>query len=97
MLFSLFLTSTVSKICCFSDMVAVICEAILSAICDASFNCLIVLIVSLEIFLLIEVSFSNLLSAVTAKGYNSSSLLVISFSVVNSHVMNFSLSLKSKI
>ena len=55
------------------------------------------LIVSLEIFLLIEVSFSNLLTAVTAKGYKSSSLLMISFKAVYSHVINFSLSLKSKI
>jgi hypothetical protein len=57
MVFNLFLTSLVSKICCFSDIVAVICEAILSAICDGSFNCLIVFIVSFEIFLLIEVKF----------------------------------------
>ena len=70
MLFGLFLTSTVSKICCFSDIVAVICEAILSAICDASFNCLIVLIVSLEIFLLIEVSFSNFLRQLLLKDIN---------------------------
>ena len=49
--FNLFLTSTVSKICCFSEIVALICDAILSAICDGSFSCLIELIVSLEIFL----------------------------------------------
>ena len=73
--FNLFLTSTVSKICCFSEIVAVICEAILSAIWEGSFNCLIELIVSLEIFLFIEVNFSNLLNAVAAKGYRSSSLL----------------------
>ena len=38
MAFNLFLTSTVSKICCFSEIVAVMCEAILSAICEGSFN-----------------------------------------------------------
>ena len=74
--FNLFFTSTVSNICCFSEIDAFIWEAILSAILDGSFNSLIVLIVSLEIFLLIEVNFSNLLNAVTANGYRSSSLLI---------------------
>ena len=76
---SLFLTSIVSKICCFSEMVAVKCEAILSAICDASVNFLILLIVSLETFLLIEVNFSNLLTAVIAKGIKSSSFVTTSW------------------
>ncbi len=76
--FNLFLTSIVSKICCFSDIDAEICEAILSAIFEGSLSCLIELIVSLEIFLFIEVNFSNLLTAVTAKGYKSSSLSLIS-------------------
>ena len=79
MAFNLFLTSTVSKICCFSDIVALMWEAILSAIWDGSFNCLIVLIVSLETFLLIDVNFSNLLNAVTASGNKSSSLEITSF------------------
>ena len=39
-------------------------------------NFLILLIVSLETFLLIEVSFSNLLTAVIAKWYKSSSLVL---------------------
>ena len=78
MAFNLFFTSTVSNICCFSEIVAVIWDAMLSAICEGSFNCLIVFIVSLETFLLIEVSFSNLLRAVTASGYRSSSLLTTS-------------------
>ena len=82
MAFSLFLTSTVSKICCFSEIVAVMCEAILSAIWEGSFNCLIVLIVSLEIFLFIEVSFSNLLKAVAASGNKSSSFGKISLKYV---------------
>ena len=68
MAFNLFLTSTVSNICCFSEIVAVKWEAILSAIWEGSFSCLIVLIVSFETFLLIEVSFSSLLIAVAAKG-----------------------------
>ena len=42
--FILFLTSIVSKICCFSEIVADICEAILSAIWEGSFNCLIVFV-----------------------------------------------------
>ena len=74
MAFNLFLTSTVSKICCFSEIVELRCEAILSAIFDGSFNCLIVFMVSLEIFLFIDVNFSNLLRAVAAKGNKSSSL-----------------------
>ena len=74
MAFNLFLTSLVSKICCFSEIEAAICDAILSAIWDGSFSCLIVLIVSLEIFLLIDVSFSSLLKAVAANGKRSSSL-----------------------
>ena len=53
------------------------CDAILSAICEGSFNCFIELIVSLEIFLLIDVNFSNLLKAVAAKGYKSSSLIYL--------------------
>ena len=73
--FNLFFTSTVSKICCFSEIVAVMCEAMLSAICEGSFSCFIELIVSFEIFLLIDVSFSNLLKAVEARGNRSSSLL----------------------
>ena len=73
--FNLFFTSTVSNICCFSEIVAVIWEAILSAICEGYFNCFIVLIVSFEIFLFIEVNFSSLLKAVAAKG-NKSSFLV---------------------
>ena len=68
----------VSKICCFSEIVAVICDAILSAIWEGSFNCLIELIVSLEIFLFIDVNFSNLLKAVAASGYRSSSLAMMS-------------------
>ena len=95
--FIFFLTSTVSKICCFSNIVAVICEAILSAIWDGSFNCFILLIVSEEIFLLIDVSFSNLLKAVTARGYKSSSSLMTSLWAVYSQTINLSLSLKSKI
>ena len=95
--FNLFLTSVVSKICCFSEIVAVIWEAILSAISDGSFNCFIVLIVSFEIFLLIEVSFSNLLKAVVAKGYKSSSFEIMSLLVEYSQVINFSLSSKFKI
>ena len=51
MAFKRFLTSAVSKICCFSEIVAVRCDAILSAIWDGSFNCLIVFITSLEIYL----------------------------------------------
>ena len=51
-------------------------EAILSAICDGSLSCLMLFIVSFETFLLIEVNFSNLLTAVTAKGYKSSSSLI---------------------
>ena len=74
MAFSLFLTSLVSKICCFSEIEADMCEAILSAIWDGSFSCLIAFMVSLEIFLLIDVSFSNLLKAVAANGNRSSSL-----------------------
>ena len=74
MAFNLFFTSIVSNICCFSEIVAVICDAILSALCDGSFNCLIVFMVSLEIFLFIDVNFSNLLKAVAAKGNKSSSL-----------------------
>ena len=58
---SLFLTSNVSKICCFSEIEADKCEAILSPICEGSFNCFILLIVSLEIFLFIEVNFSSFL------------------------------------
>ena len=50
----------------------------LSAICEGSFNCLIAFIVSLEIFLLIDVNFSNLRTAVAAKGNKSSSLLIMS-------------------
>ena len=73
MAFNLFFTSTVSKICCFSEIVAVIWDAILSAICEGSFNCLILLMVSFEIFLFTDVNFSNLLSAVEANGYKSSS------------------------
>ena len=73
------------------------CEAILSAICEGSFNCLIAFIVSEDIFLFIDESFSNLLTAVTAKGYKSSPSLTSSFKVVKSHVINLSLSLKSKI
>ena len=73
MAFSLFLTSAVSNICCFSEIVADMCDAILSAICDGSFNCLILLIVSLETFLFIEVNFSSLLNAVAASGNKSSS------------------------
>ena len=46
----------------------------LSAIFEGSFSCLILLIVSEEIFMFIEVSFSNLLTAVYAKGNKSSSL-----------------------
>jgi hypothetical protein len=41
-----------------------------------SLSCLIVLIVSLETFLLIEVNFSNRLKAVAARGNKSSSLTV---------------------
>ena len=78
MAFNLFLTFAVSKICCFSEIVAFICEAILSPILEGSFNLLIVLIVSFEIFLLIEVNFSNLLKAVVAKGYKSSSFSIMS-------------------
>ena len=78
MAFNLFFTSTVSNICCFSEIVAVICDAILSAICDGSFNCLIVFMVSLEIFLFIEVNFSNLLIAITDNEFRSSSLLICS-------------------
>ena len=53
-------------------------DAILSAIFDGSFNCLIVFIVSFETFLFIEVNFSNLLIAVAANGYKSSSLEITS-------------------
>ena len=67
----------------------------LSAIWDGSFNCLIVLIVSLETFLFIEVNFSILLIAVTANGYKSSSPSITSLWGVKSQVINFSLSLKS--
>ena len=74
MVFNLFLTSLVSKICCFSEIEADKWEAILSAICDGSFNCLIVFTVSLDIFLFIEVSFSSLLKAVDANGNKSASL-----------------------
>jgi hypothetical protein len=51
----------------------------LSAICEGSLSCFIVLIVSLETFLFIEVNFSNLLNAVTAKGYKSSFFSITSF------------------
>ena len=79
MAFNLFFTSTVSKICCFSEIVALMWDAILSAIGDGSLSCLIVLIVSLETFLLIEVNFSNRLKAVAASGYKSSSFVTTSF------------------
>ena len=78
MAFNLFFTSTVSKICCFSDIVALIWDAMLSAIWDGSLSSLIVLIVSLETFLLIEVNFSSLLRAVAASGYKSSSFVTTS-------------------
>ena len=94
---SLFLTSIVSKICCFSEIVAVRWDAILSAMCDALVNFLILLIVSLDIFLLIEVSFSSLLTAVIANGIKSSSLVTTSCWWAYSQIINFSLSLKSKI
>ena len=69
----------------------------MSAICDGSFNCFIVFIVSEDIFLLIEVNFSNLRTAVTAKGYKSSPSLISSLRCVKSQIINLSLSLKSKI
>ena len=72
MVLSLFLTSRVSNICCFSVIVVFKCEAILSAIFEASFNCLILFIVSVDNFLLIDVSFSNLLIAVSDKVVRSS-------------------------
>ena len=62
------------------------CEAMLSAICDGSFSCLMVLIVSLEIFLFIEVNFSNLLTAVAARGYKSSPSLLYRYEVYN-HIL----------
>ena len=54
-------------------------ETMLSTILDGSFNCLILFIVSDEIFLFTAVSFSNLLTAVKAKGNKSSSLFITSF------------------
>ena len=77
--FNLFLTSNVSNICCFSDIDALRFETILSTILDGSFSCLILLIVSDEIFLLTDVNFSNLLTAVSARGNRSSSLVKTSF------------------
>ena len=82
MAFNLFLTSLVSKICCFSEIEADIWDAMLSAIWDGSFNCLILFIVSLEIFLFTAVSFSNLLKAVDANGNKSSSLDITSLKYV---------------
>ena len=55
------------------------------------------LIVSLEIFLFIDVNFSMRLIAVTANVYKSSSSLITSLMGVKSQVINFSLSLKSTI
>ena len=78
MAFNLFLTSVVSKICCFSEIFALMWDAMLSAIWDGSLSCLIVLMVSLETFLLIEVNFSNLLKAVAASGYKFSSFVTTS-------------------
>ena len=78
-------------------MLALICEIILSAIFDGSFNCLILLIVSEDIFLLTVVSFSNLFIAVKLKGSKSSSFDKISFWYSNEHYINLSSYLKSTI
>lgn len=67
----------------------------MSAIFDGSFNCLILFIVSVDTFLLIEVNFSNLLTAVNASGRRSSSLVRMSFWYSKVHEINFSSSLKS--
>jgi len=47
MALSLFFTLNVSNTCCFSAIVAVKCEAMLSAICEASANFFMLFIVSL--------------------------------------------------
>ena len=67
----------------------------LSTILEGSFNCFILLIVSEEIFLFTDVNFSNLLTAVSASGNRSSSLLKTSFCCSYEQVINFSSSLKS--
>ena len=69
----------------------------LSEILDGSLSSLILFIVSVEIFLFIEVSFSSLLTAVNAKGKRFSSFSNISFWYSNEHEINFSSSLKSTI
>ena len=65
-------------------------DAILSAIFDGSLSCLMLFMVSVETFLFIEVSFSNLLTAVSARGSRSSSLTKISFWYSNVQEINFS-------
>ena len=57
----------------------------LSEILDGSLSSLILFIVSVEIFLFIEVSFSSLLTAVNANGNKSSSFGIMSFKYVLSH------------
>ena len=76
-----FFNSKVSKTCCFSKIVAFKCDAMLSEIFEGSFKSLILLIVSLEIFLLIEVSFSNFFIEFKAKGIKSSPSLITSFNL----------------
>ena len=62
--------------CCFSDIDAFKWDAILSAIFDGSFKIFILFIVSLEIFLLIDVNFSSFLTAERAVCIKSSSLFI---------------------